>query len=1023
MSQAKEGRVVLFLGAGASRDAVSKAGNRCPTTAELGQLLSDKFLGGYLRDGQLSQIAEYAISECGDLGRVQLFIRETFMPFLPTDGHKLLPKFVWHGLATTNYDLLIEDAYAEIKERLQEPRPMIEDRDRIDENRRDARNVLLLKLHGCITRITSETCPLILTPDQYVEHRSGRSRLFNTLKEWGAEHPLVFVGHSVQDPDIRSVLTELSELGGYRPRYFIVAPDADDIKARFWGTKKISLLKGSFEEFLRTLDAQIPVSFRSLASVAPLAGRHPIEQYARTNTPLSRSTVQFLNIDVDYVNGISATEHIEPKEFYKGYTGGFAPVEQGLDVRRRMSDEITVEYFIRDQDEKTSGPEVILIKAHAGGGKSVILHRLAWDAVREYECICLFARSQGSLNAAPLQEIIRSLRRRIYLFVDDAADRSRELEGLLRRMGPEGDYLTVVMAERINEWNVQGQAAVRFVTDEYELKYLVPSEIDALLALLERHHALGTLERMEPGDRRKELSEHAGRQLLVALHEATLGIPFETILVDEFNHITPFEAQRLYLTVCVLNRLNVPVRAGLVARVHGIPFEEFKRRFFAPLEHVVFAQRDEVTGDYHYRARHPHIADVIFLKVLGNAEERFDSYIRCLKALNVSYSVDWKAFWLMVRARNLLDLFPDLQMVRAVFAAATEVVGEDAHLLHQMGIYEMHRPNGDMAEASRLLGRAESLAPHDPSIKHSIAEQKLKAADRSRTALERDKLLKEATDVAVGLIRGEATDSYAHHTLVKIEIRELEDALAAGAPEVQIEVLVKDAESTLFDAQQEFPGDSYLLEAESRLAELVRDDARASNALSKAFNVNPRNSLIATRLARQLNKSGKNDQALDVLKKALDANPSDRRLHYTFARLLMETTPEDGENVAYHLKRAFTDGDSHYEAQLLYGRQLFLNGQFDESRNAFRRLSAIRVAPETKNRLLHPIGGRRFEGRMSRPQGSYAFITRDGPGDSIYVHAANVPVDTWEVLTMGMRVRFSIAFSLRGANAFDLEVV
>jgi hypothetical protein len=97
------------------------------------------------------------------------------------------------------------------------------------------------------------------------------------------------------------------------------------------------------------------------------------------------------------------------------------------------------------------------------------------------------------------------------------------------------------------------------------------------------------LERLNPDERRKELEEHAGRQLLVALHEATLGIPFETIPVDEYHHITPFEAQRLYQTVCVLNRLNVPVRAGLIARVHGIPFEEFKHRFFAPLEHVVFA--------------------------------------------------------------------------------------------------------------------------------------------------------------------------------------------------------------------------------------------------------------------------------------------------------------------------------------------------------------------------------------------------------------------------------------------------
>lgn len=206
-----------------------------------------------------------------------------------------------------------------------------------------------------------------------------------------------------------------------------------------------------------------------------------------------------------------------------------------------------------------------------------------------------------------------------------------------------------------------------------------------LADFLEQHHALGTLERLNPDERRKELEEHAGRQLLVALHEATLGIPFETIPVDEYHHITPFEAQRLYQTVCVLNRLNVPVRAGLIARVHGIPFEEFKHRFFAPPEHVVFAQQDDVTKDYQYRARHPHIADIVFLRVLKNAEDRFDVYIRCLKALNVTYSVDWKAFWQMVRARNLLDLFPDLQMVRAVFAAAKESVGEDAHCYIKWG--------------------------------------------------------------------------------------------------------------------------------------------------------------------------------------------------------------------------------------------------------------------------------------------------------------------------------------------------
>jgi len=354
-------------------------------------LLSDKFLGGYLRDAQLGQIAEYAISECGDLGRVQQFIREKFLPLLPTEGHKLIPKFVWHGLATTNYDQLIEDGYAQTKDRQQEPRPMIEDRDRIDENLRDPRNVLLLKLHGCITRITSERCPLILTPDQYLEHRSGRSRLFRTLMEWGAEHPLVFVGHSVSDSDIRAVLLELRELGEYRPRYFIVAPDADEIKKRFWETKKITLLNGTIEEFLRTLDAQIPASFRALATIGAPAGRHLIEQHSRTGTPLSSSTVQFLKIDVEYVNGISATAHMDPKDFYKGKTGGFAALEQGLDVRRRISDDLTSEYLIRATTYLTHKADGWQNATHASylGGRRIWGYSFDSGDGKEQEAIAL----------------------------------------------------------------------------------------------------------------------------------------------------------------------------------------------------------------------------------------------------------------------------------------------------------------------------------------------------------------------------------------------------------------------------------------------------------------------------------------------------------------------------------------------------------------------------------------------------------------------------------------------------------
>ena len=153
----------------------------------------------------------------------------------------------------------------------------------------------------------------------------------------------------------------------------------------------------------------------------------------------------------------------------------------------------------------------MLLKAHAGAGKTVMMRRMAWDAARLYGRICLYVHRQGIINTTALQELIGFCQQRIFLFVDDAADRIRELQSVVRRMGPEGKYLTVVIAERVNEWNVIGEPVSPHVTAEYELKYLRSPEIEALLALLEKNRALNKLEPLT-FDQRKAAFRGSGRK-------------------------------------------------------------------------------------------------------------------------------------------------------------------------------------------------------------------------------------------------------------------------------------------------------------------------------------------------------------------------------------------------------------------------------------------------------------------------------------------------------------------------------
>ena len=137
----REGRAFLFLGAGASRDSLHPKSIEPPNGQQLAELIADKFLGHEFRDRSLAQVAELAISEC-DLFTVQEFIASIFREFNPAEFHKLLPKFVWRGIATTNYDLIVERAYDAVGGKaLQNPVVFKKDGERIEEKLRSSKSL------------------------------------------------------------------------------------------------------------------------------------------------------------------------------------------------------------------------------------------------------------------------------------------------------------------------------------------------------------------------------------------------------------------------------------------------------------------------------------------------------------------------------------------------------------------------------------------------------------------------------------------------------------------------------------------------------------------------------------------------------------------------------------------------------------------------------------------------------------------------------------------------------------------
>jgi tetratricopeptide (TPR) repeat protein len=1018
----REGQVVLFLGAGASIGALHKNNKTPPVGTALSTLIADKFLGEDFRNRSLAQVAELAISET-DLFTVQEYIASLFRDFYPNTFHKLIPRFVWKAIATTNYDLIIERAYEEVSNRLQFPVVFKKNGERVEQKLSGRSDILYLKLHGSITDINDPSIPLILTTDQYITHRRNRSRLFDRLKDLAYEHPMLFVGHSLIDPDLRTVLLELSQLGDAKPRSYLVDPFVTEQDIRFWESRRVTAIKASFTDFMEYIDTNIPENFRILATQTEEV-EHPIfKRFAVTDRIPSRSLLTLLQRDVDYLHKGFKTGDTEPKAFYKGYFPNWDPIEMGLDVRRGLSDGILSEVFLVTEEEKSTHQELVAIKGHAGSGKTVILRRLAWDAAVEFNKLCLAVKDSANPEYDPLYELYTLCKERIYLFIDSASDYADLIEFFLRKARRDKFPLTIITNERLNEWNAYCENLESFLTYKYIVDYLSPREIEQLIKLLEKYKSLGHLEDLPIEEQREALSKQAGRQLLVALHEATLGKPFKDIVFDEYKSIPSPQAKLLYLTVCILHRLGVVTRAGVVSRVHGIPFTQFKDRLFKPLEFIVFATENKLIGDYEYRTRHPHIAEMVFERALVDQQDRYDEYVRILSALDVDFNADRDAFKGMTNAKHLLDLFSDPEMVRSIFTISKERTPNDPMLLQQEAIFEMNVRDGDLDKASRLLTEAHRLAPWSEPIGHSLAEVAFRKSERARSEVEKNKYRRESKELAAEIASKNKNYPHPFHTLIKVGLSELEDIIKLE-DDTAIEIKVKDLEKTISSALQTFPDESFILDANARFNKLIDENPKALASLERAFKHNKKSPYIALRLANALRQGDKKDKAIAVLREAVEAKPLDKDLNYNLAKLLMQTDGSKAE-IRHFLRSSFTKGDTRYDAQFWFARLLYLEGEINEARDYFRSLkdanvpASVRQKPRGK--IIENKKPIKFLGTITKVEASYGFIARDERNEDLFLSRFHPHMASWEELHRGMRVKFEIAFNYRGAIALNVQ--
>lgn len=1020
----RDQRVVLFLGAGANVGASHPKSRKVPVGEGLRDIICDKYFGGSMKTKSLMSVSAFAANEVG-LVAFQKFIREVFEPFGPAEYHHLIPSFRWKAIASTNYDLIIERAYE--KSALQELIPSFKDNDGFGTRAHDATHPLgYYKLHGCIDHYTDESIPLVLSNEQYASYAVNRLRFYGRLRDLGYEFPFVFAGYGISDAHIQQVLFDLTQAGVKRPMFYAVSPDFEDAEVRYWASHRVQCITTTFEDFLQQLDRQIPSMARSLPTSLGGGELSLRSHYSVANATESPLLQAFLATDVTHVHSAMPAQPQTPREFYRGNDEGWGAIQQNLDAKRTFTDSVLVDAVLVS-DDASRPAELFMLKGPAGNGKSVALRRVAWEAAATYEKLVLYVNNPAALRVSAFEEIYILTGKRVLLCVDHVALFRAELLQLLKDLRSRKIPVTILGTERDNEWNTYCEQLEPYTTQDFPVRYLNEREIVELIGLLERHNALGILKDQDNDARIYAFEKSAERQLLVALHEVTLGLPFEDIVFDEYNRVEPPEARSIYLSICALHQFGAPVRAGLISRVFDINYNEFRDRFISPLKNIVIVIEDAHTGDLFYKSRHPHVAEMVFRRALPKEESKFDLLSEMVGGMNIDYTSDRETFSRLIKGRGIADVFPNAELGRLFYDKVDQASPDDPFVFHQRAVFELHHPGGALPRAEAAAKRAAELNPRSHGIRNTQAEVARRQANDTADPLKKEALRKFARDRLAG--NSSHLSEYDIYTRARLAIDEVKEQLTHVTSEDggsrNFMESVKSAESIIARGLQEFPESAEILSVEASFREALNQGREAEKALEKAFRLNPRQDWLAVRLARKYRDGDDVPKALKTLDLCLGENPSSKAAHFEYARILQSVRSND-QAIIDHLRRAFSEGDNNYEAQYWYARELFIQGHFPESAKAFAAIND-RSPGRFRTGSAAPVaqagvGPTVFSGKVDRLEEGYAFVRSPAYPAPLFASRADSDASGWSLLRNGTGVAFNVAFNRRGPRATNILI-
>ena len=1074
ISEIREGRVVLFLGAGASVAAGA------PSSSELAEQLAERFLHRSADGKDLTGVAnDIAVSMAASPSERDFFVRDRLKGLQPSPYHLAIPRFRWPAIYTSNFDDLVEKSYEQATDPVQTHREICASTDR--KSILDDSLVHIFHVAGSIRRVGTENHFLVLSVEDLQLSEERRESMLRLLGEY-SDSTVLFVGYSFYDLVMSAFLkktTREAGLPGRRPG-FVVLPSLDEKTRRYFAGLNVIPIEMTFEQFMDLLctEPSSPAQLEEPLTLKVLDGERNV-----VNRSIEPAQAKRMEREFWYLHEGTATSvppDLDVLDFYRGETqrAAYYHPDVNADFRRAVYGKV----FDRlKRSLQKSGAlrhnRVFSLLADPGNGRTVLLNRLAYDVYARAHYPVVFLRSTvPSYDLRLLEQFCKMVQSKVLIIAEDLPDGGKAVHRLYQALTSRSVSVDLILSSTyedidlaiptirglealVDEYDVVSWGMMIRPRDQYELTdSLDERERERLAQKLAALPIpkLRTMQVHEITSAIKQFDSNFFASMLVLLDRE--NVYFEDIVRREYHGLAEREetiagacavcarinagesvgeglevecsqflcgfdsnAQLAYTLICAFEAFGIQVNWSILRRLLDHDAASFSRLVTEVMGRIVRIEQRRA-GERFLTSRHPVIARWVYDNLVADRRGLF-LFLMAYGSW-VYPDIELEAdFFHQVRVGNRLQRALGLELLQQFYLLAVQMCPSDLVLMHHLAIAEMKSGALDTAQA-RLEGLLD-LQPRNVAFAHTLGvvlqRKARKALAEGRGAQDVDHMFDRSQRLFEDIITHDPTSRYGYdgycgliHTRARhVDIQRRSAIIAAALPVVERGIGQVDSvdRATLRTWKQK------LYQLLGREDELLREYQSTREQAGQRGHVDYLHAVL-------LYTRGEASQAASLTEECLRVKPHHRGLKRLLVRCWQRVDPSWREKSKAYLGDLYAEDDKDLWVALQLGVTHFMEGNFEAAAHCFARTDELsqRAVERHKVRARFTAAG----GRQRRFHGEIRRSTHERLGQ-VYITDLyrEVPYDRrsqrFHDRDAGTHVSCHIAFTYQGPRAVDVK--